>query len=89
MARLPTGPVLVHRSDILDGLRALYLAHRRFDRHIREDSYASGYQEGFEDALDSLAQMLGVSNEFESACRQINASRANTTPVRAVLVEGA
>ncbi|RMF02294.1 MAG: hypothetical protein D6768_08620 [Chloroflexi bacterium] len=88
MPKLPTGPILVHRSDILDGLRALYLAHRRFDRHIREDCYASGYQEGFEDALDSLAQMLGVSGEFESACRQINASRTNTTPVRAVLAEG-
>ena len=78
---LEEGPILIHRADILDGLRALYLAQHRFDRILKEDSYACGYRDGFEDALMSLAQMVGVSDEFESAVKHLSSVKMKNLPV--------
>ncbi len=64
---LEKGPVFIHRSVVLDGLRGLYLAQHRFSRVLKEENYACGYRDGFEDALHSLAEMAGVATEFEQA----------------------
>lgn len=61
---------LIKRAIVLDGLRAIYLTQHKFDRFLKEDSYACGYREGFEDALLSIAQMVGVSDEFEAMRQQ-------------------
>lgn len=71
--QLKNGVMTIQRAVILDGLRALYLTQYKFNRLLKEDSYACGYREGFEDALLSLAQMIGVSTEFETIRRQLNA----------------
>ena len=60
------GNVLLHRSDILDGLRALHLAQIKFEHLSREDSYSCGFRDGFEDALISVAQLVGVIDEFRT-----------------------
>ncbi len=70
--KLQSAPIIIHRADLLDGLRALFLAQRRFDRLLKEDSYACGYREGFEDALQSMAQMMGVSDEFEVSQKRLS-----------------
>ena len=72
---------LLHRSTILNGLRALYLAHNRSDRFLKEESYACGYREGFQDALESIAQMVGVSEEYEATRRAVNSYTINALPV--------
>lgn len=64
--------VTIQRANILDGLRALYLTQHKFGRILKEDNYTCGYREGFEDALLSIAQMIGVPDEFETIRRQIN-----------------
>jgi hypothetical protein len=79
--RLVSGNILIHRSDVLDGLRALFLAQHRFDRLLKEDSYTCGYREGFEDALLSVAQLIGVVEEFETARRRDSSSASDTLPV--------
>jgi hypothetical protein len=63
--QLKNGAMTIQRAALLDGLRALYLAQSKFNRFLREDSYACGYREGFEDALLSMAQLIGVSEELE------------------------
>lgn len=68
--QLKNGAMTIQRATILDGLRALYLAQAKFNRLLKEDSYACGYREGFEDALLSVAQMIGVSEEFDQIKRQ-------------------
>ena len=70
--QLKNGAMTIQRAVILDGLRALYLTQYKFNRLLKEDSYTCGYREGFEDALLSLAQMIGVSNEFETIRRQLD-----------------
>ncbi len=79
--RLQDGPILVHRSDILDGLRALYFTQLKFDRLLKEDNYACGYRAGFEDALLSVMQMVGVSNEFETVKQRLNSSVSDKLPI--------
>jgi hypothetical protein len=64
--QLKNGAMTIQRVVILDGLRALYLTQYKFNRLLKEDSYACGYREGFEDALISIAQMIGVADEFET-----------------------
>jgi hypothetical protein len=68
--QLKNGAMTIQRAVILDGLRALYLTQYRFNRLLKEDSYTCGYREGFEDALISIAQMIGVADEFETVKRQ-------------------
>ncbi len=75
------GPVLLQRSVILDGLRALYLTQHRFDRFLKEDSYACGYREGFEDALLSVAQMVGVAKEFEAIRQHLKSLSTSELPI--------
>ena len=67
---LKNGAMTIQRAVLLDGLRALYLTQYKFDRFLKEDGYACGYREGFEDALLSLAHMVGVSHEFEAIKKQ-------------------
>lgn len=69
---LKNGSMTIQRAVLLDGLRALYLAQHKFDRFLKEDSYACGYREGFEDALLSIAHMVGVSSEIEAIKQQLN-----------------
>ncbi len=70
MAELKNGAMTIQRADVLDGLQALYLAQYRFNRLLKEDSYTCGYKEGFEDALQTIAQMIGLADEFQSIKRQ-------------------
>lgn len=70
--QLKNGSMTIQRAVVLDGLRALYLTQYKFDRFLKEDGYACGYREGFEDALLSMAHMVGVSDEFEAIREQIN-----------------
>ncbi|GAB4435541.1 MAG: hypothetical protein Kow0031_17290 [Anaerolineae bacterium] len=79
--KMQSGPILIHRADILDGLRALFLAQRRFDRLLKEDSYSCGYREGFEDALQSVAQLMGVSDEFEVSQERLGSGKAESVTV--------
>lgn len=76
MTELKNGAMTVQRAVVLDGLKALYLTQHKFDRFLKEDGYACGYREGFEDALLSMAQMIGVSGEFETVKRQLNPNGA-------------
>ncbi len=69
---LKNGSMTIQRAALLDGLRALYLTQYKFDRFLKEDGYACGYREGFEDALFSIAHMVGVSEEFDSLKRKHN-----------------
>lgn len=64
--------ILIHRAIILEGLRALLLAKRKTDLFIKEEPYAIGYQEGFEDALQCVAQMVGLADDFESSLKKLN-----------------
>lgn len=77
--QLKNGAMTIQRAVILDGLRALYSTQARFNRLLKEDSYASGYREGFEDALFSMAQMMGVADEFEAIQRQSNRLEVSST----------
>ena len=79
--QLQNGAIHLHRADILDGLRALYLTQLKFDRFLKEDSYACGYREGFEDALLSIAQMVGVLDEFKAVGRDVNSYKIGSLPV--------
>ena len=74
--QLKNGAMTVQRAVLLDGLKALYLTQYKFDRFLKEDGYACGYREGFEDALLSIAHMVGVSGEFETVKRQLNPNGA-------------
>ena len=69
--QLKNGAMTIQRAVLLDGLRALYLTQYKFDRFLKEDGYACGYREGFEDALHSIAHMVGVSAEFETVKQQL------------------
>ena len=69
---IKNGAMTIQRVDILDGLQALYLTQARFSRLLIEDSYTCGYREGFADALVSVAQMIGMSAEFENIKRQLD-----------------
>jgi hypothetical protein len=77
MAELKNGAMTIQRAVVLDGLRALYLTQNRFNRILKEDGYACGYREGFEDALLSIAQMIGVADEIETVKRQRGAFEVN------------
>ncbi len=69
--RLQKNSMLVHRSVILDGLRALYITQFKMDQVVQEDPFAVGFKEGFDTALLSIAEMMGVSDEFETSRRRI------------------
>jgi hypothetical protein len=58
-------PEFIHRTAILDGFRALYLAQLRLDPLLKEDGYACGFRDGFEASLRSLAELMGINAEFE------------------------
>jgi hypothetical protein len=73
--------MLIHRSDILAGIKALYIAQNGTDHLLKEDSYSCGYKEGFETALFSLAQLLGVSDEFEQSQPKLSRLKFKTLPV--------
>ena len=70
--RLQRNTSLIHRSVILDGLRALYIAQFKAEHILQEDPYATGYKEGFETALQSISEMMGISDEFESSRKRIS-----------------
>jgi hypothetical protein len=76
-----TRSALIHRSTILDGICALYVAQQKFDRFLKEDQYTCGYREGFEDALLSLAQMVGVLDEFEATRQKFHSFEVNNLPI--------
>jgi len=63
-------PALIHRTTLLDGFRALYLTHLRFDPLLKEDSYSCGYRDGFEASLRALAELMGISTELEEVKKQ-------------------
>ena len=77
--KLSGGSPVIHRNVILNSLRALYLAHRQLERHMKDDVYSSGYREGFEVALVSLAQMAGVGGEFEVSCKRLASTQMDLT----------
>lgn len=78
---LKNGAMTIQRAVILDGLRALYLTQAKFNRLLKEDSYACGYQEGFEDALLSIAQLVGIADEFETISQQLKHPESRSTIV--------
>ena len=55
-------PVFLHRSILVDGLRALLLTHKCYDGIINDDQFSLGYQQGFKDALLSLSNLCGLTN---------------------------
>ena len=69
--------VLVHRADISDGIKALYLSQSGAAHLLKEDAFSAGYREGFETALSSLAQLLGVANDFQRYSQLLERRRAN------------
>lgn len=79
--QLKNGAMTIQRADVLDGLRALYLTQYKFNRLLKEDSYTCGYREGFEDALLSIAQLIGVADEFETIKRQSNRLEISSTVI--------
>ena len=58
--------VHIHRAVILNGLRALYLTQVAGEILLKEESFASGYRQGFEDALRAVACLTGVTADFET-----------------------
>ncbi len=79
--KLSSGPIFIHRSLVLDGLRALYLAQLNFDQVLEESSFASGYREGFSDALLSIAHTAGVSDELEETSYKLHTHRTGKLKV--------
>lgn len=61
---LTNGAATIQRAIVFDGLRSLCFAHRRLGR-LTEGSHACGYREGFEDALQAVAHLIGASSEFD------------------------
>lgn len=70
--------VLLHRGTALHGLRALYRAHRKAERFLQSDLYALGHSEGFCDALEAVAELLGLSEEFSQTVAETNSFRIIT-----------
>jgi hypothetical protein len=72
---------LVHRSDISDGIRALYISQSKMDHLLKEDSYSWGYKEGFETALLSLSQLLGVVDDFQRTQQMLSRLESKRMPL--------
>lgn len=53
-------PVFLHRSVLVDGLKALLLTHKCYDSVINDDQFSLGYQQGFKDALMALSRLCGM-----------------------------
>lgn len=66
-----TGPILVHRGDAIDRLKALHLTARQFDHVSSQDSYSCGYRSGYEDALRAVACGLGVPDALGEPAAQV------------------
>ncbi len=82
MAKQPNErAVLICRAEVLDGLQSLHITHQKMDQHLKQDPYTCGYREGFEDALQVLAQMVGLLDEFEEAKEKINITQLKHAPV--------
>ncbi len=73
--QLQQGSAFVHRSTILDGLQALNLAQDGFGDILQSESYACGYSDGYANALRSVAQLLGVLDEFTKTTQKQNTSK--------------
>jgi len=63
--QLPAGSFYLDRRDMLNSLWAVYLSANGGSQHLSEDTYLSGYREGFENALLTVAAIAGVDEEFQ------------------------
>ena len=54
----------VSKDNFLDGLKALYIALLSAEKLMTQDSFSSGYFEGYCDALRATAQIGGGLEDF-------------------------
>lgn len=69
---LKNGAMTIQRAAVLDGLRSLYLAQCKFSPLLKEDSYACGCRDGFETALEAVALLVGVEQEFRQEVKRLD-----------------
>ncbi len=65
--QISNGTMFVDKRDVLNSMRAVYINLVRQSHLMNDDSYTMGYHEGFENALLSVAAIVGVEDEFEEA----------------------
>jgi hypothetical protein len=70
-------PIYIHQDTLVAGLKALLMAHSRSGIIAKEDSYSCGYRDGFEASLDSIAHLVGASDEFNYVKTAINTSHGD------------
>lgn len=63
----PDAPIgMMRRDELLNVLLAVWKTQYSITRRIDASEFAQGYQAGFEEGLDALAQAAGLTDEFEA-----------------------